>query len=291
MMSKLTALFQHATTINALIGVGIIAALCAYLGVFVVLRRDALAGVVLAQASPLGIALALYLSGLLTSDAFNPVRLSPPLLALVLTIVVAALIALPHRERRPRRHSRATLAWLAVGAVAVMVLASLAIVGAASIVHAKAEMLYLLFGNRLTITTAGVVWLTILAGAIGVVHWLFYREFLFVSFDPDMAVALGRRARWWNVLLFLSIGITISLAIRAAGALVVLNFLLLPAATALLVCRKVRTTFILSMILGAVCSFAGIALSHVASLPSGPAITGVSLAMLLITGSIQSVRR
>ena len=140
MMSKLTALFQHATTVNALIGVGIIAVLCAYLGVFVVLRRDAFAGVVLAQVSPLGIALALYLSGLLTSDAFNPVRLSPPLLALILTMISATLIALPRREQRPRRHSPATLAWLAAGAVAVMVLASLAVVSAASIVHAKAEM-------------------------------------------------------------------------------------------------------------------------------------------------------
>jgi zinc transport system permease protein len=228
---------------------------------------------------------------LLTSDAFNPVRLSPPLLALVLTMVAATLMALPHRERRPRRHPPAALAWLAVGAVAVMVLASLAIVGAASIVHAKAEMLYLLFGNRLTITTAGVVWLTVLAGLIGVVHWLFCREFLFISFDPDMAVALGRRARWWNVLLFLTIGITISLAIRAAGALVVLNFLVLPAATALLVTQRVRTTFILSIILGAISSFVGIALSQVADLPSGPAITGVSLVMLVLTGIIKLIRR
>ncbi len=290
-MSKLTAIFQHASTINAFVGVGIIGVLCSYLGVFIVLRRDTLAGVVLAQVSPLGIALALYLSGLLTSDAFNPVRLSPPLLALVLTIIVATLIALPHRERRPRRHSPAVLAWLAVGALTVMVVASLAIVGAASIVHAKAEMLYLLFGNRLTITTAGVMWLTGLACSIGVVHWLFYREFLFVSFDPDMAVALGRRARWWNVLLFLTIGTTISLAIRAAGALVVLNFLVLPAATALLVSRRVRTTFILSIILGVVTSFVGITLSQIADLPHGPTITGVSLVMLLITGSIKLVRR
>jgi ABC-type Mn2+/Zn2+ transport system permease subunit len=290
-MSRLTAIFQHAATINALLGVGIIAVLCSYLGVFIMLRRDALAGVVLAQASPLGIALALYLSGLLTSDAFNPVRLSPPLLALALTMIAATLIALPHRERRPRRYSPSALAWLAVGALAAMVVASLAIVGAASIVHAKAEMLYLLFGNRLTVTTAGVMWLTGLACSIGVVHWLFYREFLFVSFDPDMAVALGRRARWWNVLLFLTIGITISLAIRAAGALVVLNFLVLPAATALLVTRRIQTTFILSIILGVVTSFVGITLSQVAGLPHGPTITGVSLVMLLITGSIKLVRR
>lgn len=290
-MSKLLEMFQHGSTINELIGVGIISILCAYLGVFVVLRRDAMAGVVLVQVSPLGIALALFLSGLLTSDAFNPVRLSPPLLALVLTMIAATLIALPHREGRPRRRSPAALAWLAVGALLVMVTASFAIVGAASIVHAKAEMLYLLFGNRLTITAAGVMWLAGLACLIGLVHWLFYREFLFVSFDPDMAVALGRRARWWNVLLFLTIGITISLAIRAAGALVVFNFLVLPAATALLVSRRLQTAFVLSIMLGAVSSFVGIALSCVVDLPTGPVIAGVSMAILLLTGSMNLFRR
>src|SRR5664280_2244803 len=142
-MSKLFEMFQHGPTINLLIGVGIISVLCAYLGVFVVLRRDAMAGVVLAQVNPLGIALALFLSGLLTSDAFNPVRLSPSLLALVLTVIAATVIALPHRERRARRNTTAALAWQAVGALGIMVAASSAIVGAASIVHAKAEMIYL----------------------------------------------------------------------------------------------------------------------------------------------------
>jgi ABC-type Mn2+/Zn2+ transport system permease subunit len=152
-------------------------------------------------------------------------------------------------------------------------------------------MLYLLFGNRLTITAAGVMWLAGLACLIGLVHWLFYREFLFVSFDPDMAVALGRRARWWNVLLFLTIGITISLAIRAAGALVVFNFLVLPAATALLMSRKLQTVFVLSITLGAVSSFVGIALSYVVDLPTGPVIAGVSMAILLLTGSMILFRR
>jgi ABC-type Mn2+/Zn2+ transport system permease subunit len=290
-MSKLFEVFQHGPTINLLMGVGIISVLCAYLGVFVVLRRDAMAGVVLAQVNPLGIALALFLSGLLTSDAFNPVRLSPSLLALVLTMIAATVIALPHREGRPRRITTAALAWQAVGALGVMVAASSAIVGAASIVHAKAEMIYLLFGNRLTITTAGVVWLVGLALFIGLVHSLFYKEFLFASFDPDMAVALGRRARWWNVLLFLTIGITISSAIRAAGALVVLNFLLLPAATSLVVTRNLSSAFVLSIVFGVVASCVGIVLSYIAGWPIGPAIAGVSLAILLLAGFVNLFRR
>ena len=126
---------------------------------------------------------------------------------------------------------------------------------------------------------------------MGLVHRLFYKEFIFASFDPDMAVALGRRARWWNVLLFLTIGVTISSAIRAAGALVVLNFLLLPAATALVATRSLSSAFVLSIVFGVVASFVGIVISYIAGWPIGPAIAGVSLAILLLAGLVNLFRR
>ena len=289
-MSKLVEMFQQGSSINVLVGVSITAILCAYLGVFVLLRREVMAGAVLVQVNPLGIALALYLSGLLTSDAFNPVRLSPLLLALTLTLIAATWIALPHRQQRPRHHSPGALAWQAIIVLLVMVAASFAIVEAASIVHAKAEMLYLLFGNRLAIAAPNLLWLAGLACLVGLIHRLFFREFLMVSFDPDMAIALGRRARWWNVLLYLTIGITITLAIRAVGALVVFNFLFLPAATALLVSRRLPSAFVLSVIFGVVSSLVGITFSYVTSQPSGPVIVGTSLTMLLLAGSSRLLR-
>ena len=289
-MSNWLEIFQRGPTINLLVGVSIIAALCAYLGVFLVLRREAITGAVLVQTSPLGIALALYLSGLLTSDAFNPVRLSPLLLALLLTVILATLIALPHRARCVRRQSPGALAWLSIVALATLVATSWAIVGAASIVHAKAEMLYLLFGNRLTISVASVLSLAGLTLVVGIVHRLFYREFLYVSFDPETAVALGRRARWWNVLLYLTIGITIVLAIRAAGALVVFNFLVLPASTALLLSQRLPTAFGLSVAVGVITSLLGVAISSVAQWPSGPTIAAMSIVLALGAGVARLVR-
>lgn len=286
-MSKLLEMFQHGSTINMLVGVGIVSGLCAYLGVFVVLRRAPMAGAVLVQVSPLGIALALFLGGLMTTDAFRPVRFSPQLFALVLTMLAAALIALPHRERRPRYKTTGALAWLAVGALAVTVLASLAIVGAASMVHAKAEMVYLLFGNTVTITTGGVAGLLVLTCLIGSIHWLFYKEFVLVSFDPDMALALGMRVRLWNIALFLTIGITISLAIRAAGALVVFSSLVLPSATALMLVRNLRAAFAVSVTTGVLSGLVGIALSYIFNLPTGPTVMAVNIALLLVAFAIR----
>ena len=290
-MSKLLEILQHGSMINMLVGVGIVSGLCAYLGVFVVLRRAPMAGAVLVQMSPLGIALALFLSGLMTTDAFRPVRFSPKLFALVLTMVAAALISLPHRERRPRYKTTVALVWLAVGALAVSVLASLAIVGAASMVHAKAEMVYLLFSNTVTITVGGVVGLIVLACLMGLIHWLFYKEFVLVSFDPDMALALGMRVRLWNIALFLTIGVTISMAIRAAGALVAFSSLVLPAAAGLLVGCNLRRVFVIAIATGLASSVTGTVFSYVANLPTGPTIATANVALLALAALSSMVCR
>ena len=114
---------------------------------------------------------------------------------------------------------------------------------------------------------------------------------MFAAFDPDMATALGIRARWWNVLLFLTIGLTISFAIRAAGALVVFNFLVLPAATSLLLGRRMRATLALAVAFGVLASIAGIAISYVWDLPTGPTIVAFSTGVLLLTAGVQWICR
>jgi ABC-type Mn2+/Zn2+ transport system permease subunit len=266
-------------------GVGVVAVVCAYLGVLVVLRREALASAVLVQVNPLGIALALCLSGWLTSDAFNPVRLSPLLLALMLTAVTATLLGLRPRERRPSCRTDGATVGLAVVALGVMVVLSWAIVAVASRVQARAEMLYLLFGNTIRISWSGVIGLAVLAVIVAIVHRLFGKEFLLVSFDSDMAVALGIRARWWNALWFLTIGATIAFTIRTVGAVTVFGLLVLPAATALLWGRRLKATFIVSAATGLVSGLSGVAISHLQHWPTGPTVVAVNALLLGLTAA------
>ena len=97
-----------------------------------------------------------------------------------------------------------------------------------------------------------------------------------------MALALGKRVRLWNTALFLTIGVTIALAIRAAGALVVFSSLVLPPATALLLGRNLRAAFAISVITGVLGGLVGITISYVFNLPSGPTVMVVNLALLLV---------
>jgi zinc transport system permease protein len=281
-MSKVLEMLQQGFMINVLAGTMIVAAICSYLGVFVVLRRAVFVGAALAQVSSLGVALALYLSGMIEIWWGSHVHLPPQPTALMLTVAAAVLMAIQHKEQRLPRETVIGVAYAAASALAILVVAVSA--------HAESEVLNLMFGNVLTIGTGEVIGLAALAVVIGFVHRLFYKEFLFVSFDPDMAMALGLNARLWNILLFLTIGVTISLAIRAAGALVVFNFLVLPAATALMLRKNLRTAFNVAVIAGVATSFVGITISYVADLPSGPSIVAVSASLLLLTWLVTLVR-
>ncbi len=272
-MTKLWEMLQQDFMQNVLVGTIIVAGICSYLGVFIVLRRAVFVGAALAQVSSLGVALALFLGGVLGYAGHAHVPAQP--FALLLTVAAAVLMALQYRERRLPRETIIGVMYAAAGALAILLVAVSA--------HAESEVLNLLFGNVLTITFPGVVGLATLAFLVGLTHGLFFKEFLFVSFDPDMAAAAGVRARLWNIALFLTIGVTISMAIRAAGALVVFSFLVLPPATALVLGRSLRATFVASVVIGMFCALAGLSISYVADWPSGPTIVAVNTLLLALT--------
>jgi len=277
-MSKLVEMFQQGFMLNVLAGTMIVAAICSYLGVFIVLRRAVFVGAALAQVSSLGVALALFAGGALEAWKGVHLYIPPQPVALALTVAAAALMAVQHKEVRLPRETIIGVAYAAASGIAILVVAVST--------HAESEVLNLMFGNVLAIGTGEVLLLAGLAICVGLIHWVFYKEFLFVSFDPDMAMALGLRGRLWNVVLFLTVGVTISLAIRAAGALVVFDFLVLPAATALLLRSSLRVAFVAAIAAGIVASFAGISISYVADLPSGPTIVAVSASLLVLVAML-----
>ena len=278
-MSKLIEMFQQGFMLNVLAGTMIIAAICSYLGVFIVLRRAVFVGAALAQVSSLGVALALFTSGWLEAWRGTHIQLPPQPVALVFTLIAAVLMAIQHKEVRLPRETIVGIVYAAASGLAILVVALST--------HAESEVLNLMFGNVLTIGTGEVLLLAGVALSIAAIHWAFYKEFLFVSFDPDMATALGLSARLWNVVLFLTVGVTISLAIRAAGALVVFDLLVLPAATALLLRKNLRVAFAVAIMAGVFASFAGISISYVADLPSGPTIVAVSATLLAVVALLR----
>ena len=252
---------------EALYGTLLIALGCSVLSVYVVLRRIVFVGAALAQISSVGIALAALLSVLGWTIGFLTDELA---LSFLFTILGVVFFTLSGTRSRIPPDSALGVAYVVAGGVAVLMIAKTA--------GADVHDLFIQ-GNILGIQTRDTVTLLAVVLPVLVLHALLYKEFLFVSYDPEMARTLGYSVRRWTFLLYLSIGIMIAVAMHSAGVLLVFNFLVVPAVTALLLGRNMRQVFVWAVISGVLAALIGFALSVPFDLPTGPAIITVSGAL------------
>jgi ABC-type Mn2+/Zn2+ transport system permease subunit len=99
---------------------------------------------------------------------------------------------------------------------------------------------------------------------------LFHKEFLLVSFDRAMAVTLRKNVLLWDVLLYLLIGLTVSMAVLSVGPLIAFGFLLIPSLTAHLFARNMRQFMLLASMIGGAAAFFGFWIAYRSDLPVGP---------------------
>ncbi len=263
---------------EALYGTLVIAVTCAVLGVWVVLRRIVFVGAAIAQLSSAGIALALFLAGL--GWVRGPLA-EPVLFALVVALLGSVVFGLGTRKSVVPPDAIIGVAYAVAGAVGVLLIAKAA--------AGEAHDLYL-HGNILGLTRRD----TLLDVGIGIpvllAHALFYKEFLFASFDADTARAMGYRVDRWNLLLYFTVGLVIAFAIQSAGVLVVFNFLVLPGVTGLLLARRMAGMFFWSVAAAATAVVGGFLLSIPFDLPTGSAIIAASGALVLLAWLVKAVR-
>ena len=249
---------------EALYGTIVIALACSVLGVYVVLRRIVFVGAALAQLSSAGIALALFLSGqgmlLWLGDR-------PILAALIVTLAGALFFGSGSGRGKVPPDATIGVTYAVAAAAGILLIAKAS--------HGEAHDIFLQ-GNILGITRADTLVLVATAIPVLLAHAIFYKEFLFVSFDRETARTLGFNVGFWNLFLYLTLGLVIAFAMQFAGVMLVFNFLVLPAVTGLLISRSMAGTFFWSIVSALIAAAVGFSLSVPFDLPSGPAIIAVS---------------
>ena len=266
---------------DALYGALVIALACSVLGVYVVLRRIVFVGAALAQLSSAGIALGMFLYGLGIGGELTH---HPVAMALIVTIAGAMFFGVGGGGRGGVPPDAVIGVTYVVAAAAGILLIAKAQVGEAHDIFLQ--------GNILGITRVDTLVLVAVAAPVLLVHAVFYKEFLFVSFDRETARTLGYNVRFWNLLLYLTLGVVIAYAMQFAGVMLVFNFLVLPAVTGLLLATSMRGIFTMAIASGLLAAVVGFSLSVPFDLPSGPTIVGVSgLIALLAWGARRLIRR
>ncbi len=254
-------MLQHPFFQNALIAGVLAALLCSFLGVYVVLTRIVFVGITLAQLASAGVALALLL------------HLYPLYMALALTLAGVAFFAWLHPQRKVPMEAVIGTSYVLAAALGILLVA-LNPVG-------EARSLNVLFGNILSVQSGELVALAVACAVIAMIHFVFYKEFLFVAFDFETAQAMGLRAQFWNLLFYLTLGIAIGFAIRSMGVLLVFAFLVVPAVTARLLARSMSSMFVLAALFGSLSVPAGLYAAYRIDLPTGSAVAATTVVFLL----------
>ncbi len=271
---------------DALVGSVLVGVVCPLVGAYFVLRRMIFLGVALPQLSAAGIAAA-FVGFQLVVGPHEHGEVSERALAMggSFAFTLGGLLVLAAFERQGRDTVEARIG------VTYAVAAALTILFLAVDPHGDAQMVNLLKGDILATTGTS---LAVLAGILGVVVlalFAFRKEFLLVSFDRDLAIVFGKRVALWDGLLYLLIGVTISLGVMTAGPLVIFGFLVVPPLTARLVTRHMLEFSLVAAALGGASAFGGFYLAYRLDLPLGPAEVSIASAVLAVVGAAGALRR
>ena len=256
---------------RALIGSVLVGVVCAAVGVLVVLRGLAFLGDAVAHAAFPGIVIAFLVKTNLILGG---------MVAAVLASVSMGFIA---RRGAVREDT-------AIGVVFAGMFA-LGIVLFSRIRQFTGDLLGVLLGNVLAISTDQLVLGGGTALVILIVLRLYWRELIFVSFDAVGAQAAGLRVERYDTLLLALIGLTVAVAVQLVGIVLVVAMLVTPAATARLVARDMRAFVLWSVALSLAACVAGLWLSYYANASSGGTIVLVATGLFAVTWAVTQVRR
>lgn len=145
------------------------------------------------------------------------------------------------------------------------------------------DLAHFLFGNLLGVSTADLVVTFLLGGIVLLTIFLFYKEFLVISFDPVLATTLRLPAGFLRYLLLVLIAVTIVVALQVVGIALMLAMLVTPAAAAMLLTRRLPSMMAAAAIIGAISGIIGIYASFYLDIATGPAVVlAASLIFLIV---------
>lgn len=245
---------------RALLAGTLIALLCSVLGVFLVLRRLSLIGDGLAHVTfgSTAIALALKMYTALS-------------LLVSMPIVLLASLGILKLTEKGRLSGDAAIGLVsALGISAGIILAS---VGGGY----NVDLLSYLFGNILSISREEVIIAALLCVGVIVLLTLYYNELFVIAFSDELARVSGVRVSFINAILVLLTALSVVLAMKLVGIMLISSMLIVPAAAALQLARGFKVCIVLAAIQGCSSVIIGIIVSILSNLPASASIVMVNL--------------
>lgn len=265
--AELLNLFQYQFFVRALIGGALAAVVSAWVGLFLILRKESMLVDGVAHTAFGGVALGLLLG------------IDPMIGALAISIV--AVFGITYMRRKGLAQSDSAIAvMMAMGF-------SLGIIIIYMAEGFNTDLFNYLFGSILAIDQSDVLVLVALALIIIGFMVFFYKEMLAVTFDEDGARLQGIPVNGLTMAFNLLVALTIALSIKVIGIILVVALMVLPGLTALQLKRSFKTTLLASTIFGTLASVLGIMLSALFDLPAGGIIVFTAAGIFVFVAAYQ----
>ncbi|MGP9020937.1 metal ABC transporter permease [Streptomyces sp. BR1] len=243
-----TAFMQRALIAAVLVGITAPA-----VGIYLVQRRQALMGDGIGHVAMTGVGLGFLLNS------------SPVWMATLVSVVGAVTMELIRAYGKTR--GDIALAMLFYGGMAGgVLLVNLSDTGS------NANLSSYLFGSLSTVSDSDVTSICLLAAFVVLVTVGLRRQLFAVSQDEEFARVTGLPVRALNLLIAVTAAITVTVAMRAVGLLLVSALMVVPVAAAQQISRSFVVTFVLAVVIGTTVTLAGTVTSYYQDVPPGATI-------------------
>ena len=263
-------IFEYQYLANALLAAIFAGITCGIVGTYVVARRMVFLCGGITHASFGGLGIALY-------AGINPIGG-----ALIFATLSAMGIEWASDKGKIREDSAIGIIWsigMAIGALFMSLTPG----------YTSGDLAGYMFGSIVTVTSQDITALGIftLLCVIGTILW--WRPIMYLAFDRDFAASQGIASRATSYILTVVVAITIVLAIRIMGIVLLLSLFTIPAVTANILSKSYAKITLLAAIIAVCGAVGGLVASYNWEIPPGTCIIFI-LTVVLIAAKLLSLR-
>jgi zinc/manganese transport system permease protein len=189
----------------------------------------------------------------------------------------------PNRQARVPQEALIGIVYVVAAAAAILLLSKSP--------HGKEELQKTLVGDLLTVSRLEIWRTAALYAVIGLVHFLFRRQFILLSFDHEKAEAQGMRLRLWDFLFYALFGLIVTSFVRVGGVLLVFSYLIVPAACGNYLAWSLPARLAIGWATATLASMGGLYASYQLDVPTGAAIVCVLGLALCVVMAVARLRQ
>ena len=274
-LDLILAPFSYAFMVRGMLAALMVGVVCAVVGTYIVLRGMAFFGDALAHAVLPGIAIGYLVGG----GAREPLFWWSLFTAVVASLGIGSI----SRGAQLREDTAIGIVFAGMFALGIALISTVR--------DYTADLTHFLFGDVLGVSASDLGLIAAFGLVILLTVFLFYKEFLVLSFDPLLAATLRVPARLLEYILLILIALAVVVSLQTVGVALMVAMLVTPAATAYLLTQRLPYMMALGAFLASLSGVIGLYLSYYVSISSGAAIVLTSTLFFVLAWGGRTMRR